>query len=89
MKKLLLLSLISLFVACDPAPLTIKRVKAYAPHKVGAEVYIKPDSTKAVVCEIHPHFANMCGCGDDTTYTFYYTIRTKTGREIIKSELIY
>lgn len=93
MKKLLLLSLlslISLFVACGPTGQErIKNITTRALHQVGTEVYIKPDSTKGVIFEIEPVFASSCGCGGDTSYTFMYSIRTKAGTEKIKPELIY
>lgn len=88
MKKLLL-PLIALITACGPVKQTTDRVKNYAPHKIGTEVYIKPDSTKGVIFEIEPVFASSCGCGGDTSYTFMYSIRTKAGNEKIKPELIY
>ena len=76
-------------MACGPVKEKSDRVKTYAPHQVGTEVLIKPDSTKGVITEIKPVFNNPCGCGDDTTYTFKYTIRTKNGTEQIIPELIY
>lgn len=88
MKKLLFIP-ITLLVACVPPKEQYDRVKTYALHQVGTEVYIKPDSTKGVIIDVEPKFNNSCGCGGDTTYTFKYTVRTKNGQEEIIQELIY
>ena len=91
MKTFLTILTIILFYSCGPSAEKLQALKTQAKYHVGDEVYIKPDSTKAVILKADFHRINGCGCGSDTSdFEIQYDVRTsKVSSERISEKLIY
>ena len=71
MKKLLLLSILSIFLSCSK----IEKIEDNTPFKSGEEVYLKIDTTRAIIIY-------DVGRWDDNI--FVYCISYKNNDEIVK-----
>ena len=95
MKKILILTIGLFAVACGPSKEEMEAkekliIESSNKHKIGDIVYIKPDSSKAVIVNFDIDFEN-CYCEkDNDKYKLKYEVRDIKGNTLfISQELIY
>jgi hypothetical protein len=89
MKKIILFTLLISLISCGRSNEQIKKddeeILKKSKFKEGEIVYVKPDSTKAVIVDLVTDYDD-CYCN---VIGYHYKIRSSKGEESIKENLIY